>query len=320
MSFEPRVHGGDAGGVIDFSVSTNPYGPHPAVLAAVREAAVDRYPDPLATDARVALARLAGVDPAGIVVGNGAADLLWTLARALVEPGTRVAIAEPTFCEFRAAVRAPIVECSHDLAQLARQGADVLYLCNPNNPTGGCIALAQVAALAADLPRTTLILDESFLSLSERAAEGMTPMPPNVVRVRSLTKDHTLPGLRVGYVIATPELCARIESARAAWSASAPAQAAAVAACVHTDFVAASRRRLLADRDRLVTALRTRGFDPLPAPTHFFLVPVGDAAATRARLLTHGVAVRDCTSFGLPGHIRIAARPEADCAKLLEAL
>ena len=307
--------------MIDFSVSTNPYGPHPAVLAAVREAAIDRYPDPLATAARNALAILAGVDPDRIVVGNGAADLLWTLARALIEPGTRVAIAEPTFCEFRAAAAgAHIVECDHTPSELARIDADVLYLCNPNNPTGGSLPLAQVATLAADLPRTRIVLDESFLSLSERAAEAMTPMPDNVLRVRSLTKDHALPGLRVGYLIASAELCERIEAARAAWSASAPAQAAAIAAASQTDFVSASRRQLLADRDRLVVALRQRGFDPVATSTHFFLVPVGDAAATRARLLDHGVAVRDCTSFGLPGHIRIAARPEADCAPLLSAL
>jgi histidinol-phosphate/aromatic aminotransferase/cobyric acid decarboxylase-like protein len=222
-----------------------------------------------------------------------------------------VFIAEPTFSEFAAALG--------DATMASRPGeADVIYLCNPNNPTGTCTPLAEIAARAADRPQTCFVLDESFLSLSERAGEAHTPMPRNVVRVRSLTKDHALPGLRVGYLIAAPELAAAIDAARPAWSASAPAQAAAIAACAHTGFVADSRRRLLADRDRLVFALRNRGHSPQPSSTHFFLLPTENATALQARLIERGVLVRDCTSFGLPHHVRIAARP--DYAKLLEAL
>ena len=311
MPFEPRVHGGAREGVVDFSVSVNSYGPHPEVLAAARNAAFDRYPDPTARRARQALSALTGVDSDHIVVGNGAADLLWAVARACVPRGARVFIAEPTFSEFSAAIG--------DAATVTSPAeADVIYLCNPNNPTGTCAPLADIAARAADRPHTRFIVDESFLSLSERAGEAQTPLPENVVRVRSLTKDHALPGLRVGYLIAAPKIAAAIDAARPAWSASAPAQAAAIAAAAHFDFVADSRRRLLADRDRLIAELRERGHSPQPSATHFFLLPTENATALCARLLGRGVAVRDCSSFGLPHHVRIAARP--DFAKLLEAL
>jgi histidinol-phosphate/aromatic aminotransferase/cobyric acid decarboxylase-like protein len=311
VPFEPRIHGGAPEGVVDFSVSVNAYGPHPEVLAAARAAAFDRYPDPTARRARIALAGMTGVDPERIVVGNGAADLLWAVARACVPRGARVFIAEPTFSEFGAAIG--------DATLASRPAeADLIYLCNPNNPTGTCAPLADIAARAADRPQTVFVLDESFLSLSERADEAQTLMPDNVIRVRSLTKDHALPGLRVGYLIAAPDTAAAIDAARPAWSASAPAQAAAITAAAHSDFVADSRRRLLADRDLLVAALRERGHSPQATATHFFLLPTENATALRARLLDRGVAVRDCTSFGLPHHVRIAARP--DFARLLEAL
>jgi histidinol-phosphate/aromatic aminotransferase/cobyric acid decarboxylase-like protein len=317
--------------MIDFAQALNPYGPHPDVLAAARAAALDRAPEKTSVEARHALAELAGSDPDGIVVGNGASDLLWTCARALVPSGAWLRIAEPTRGEFRAAAlacNARVLDWRADarngfaiqLEALASTRADVLHLANPNSPTGASVPLAEVARMAARVPKTRIILDESFLSLSERADESRTPMPDNVVRIRSLTHDHALPGLRLGYLVCAPPLARVILAARSAGAVSAPVQAAAIAAASHADFVADSRRRLFADRDRLMAELRARGLAPLASSTHFFLLPVEQANAATARLAAAGVLVRDCTAFGLPQHIRIAARPEADCAKLLEAL
>src|SRR5262249_39743517 len=198
--------------MIDFAQALNPYGPHPDVLAAARAAALDRAPERTAVEARHALAELAGADPDGIVLGNGASDLLWTCARALVPSGAWLRIAEPTRGEFRAAALAcnarvldwradPRTGFAIQLEALASTRADVLHLANPNSPTGASVPLAEVARMAARVPKTRIILDESFLSLSERAGEARTPMPENVVRIRSLTHDHALPGLRLGYVI-----------------------------------------------------------------------------------------------------------------------
>ena len=317
--------------LIDFASATNPYGPHPDVLAAARAAALDRAPERTAMEARHALAELADTDPDGIVVGNGASDLLWTAARALVASGAWLRIAEPTRGEFRAAAlacNARVLDWRAEarthfaiqLDALSATRADVLHLANPNSPTGASVPLADIARMAARVPKTRIVLDESFLSLSERAGEAKTPMPENVVRIRSLTHDHALPGLRLGYIVAAPPLAKVIAGARAAGTVSAPVQAAAIAAASQADFVADSRRRLLADRDRLAAALSAAGRTPLPTTTYFFLLPVDNATAFTARLAAAGVLVRDCTAFGLPGHIRIAARPQADCARLIEAL
>jgi histidinol-phosphate/aromatic aminotransferase/cobyric acid decarboxylase-like protein len=142
-----------------------------------------------------------------------------------------------------------------------------------------------------------------------------------VVCVRSLTKDLAIPGVRVGYLIAAPALVARIERARPAWTTSAAAQAAAIAASTAGAFVAASRARLLADRARLAAELAALGLCPAPSTTGFLAVRVGDARGVRARLLAdHRILVRDCASFGLPDHIRLAARPAADQARVVDAL
>lgn len=344
-----RIHGGidgaelaalgvDPAGVLDVSVNTNPYGPCDLVRDAIAAATYDRYPDPTARAARAALAASAGVTADEVALGNGAAELLWTLARTLFAGGGPALIVEPTFAEARAALEAagaPIVAwpAARDtgfaielaaVAALARaRRATVVYLCTPNTPTGATVPAAAVAEWAAALAPTAIVLDQSFLSLSERAEDAGVAMPPNVVRVRSLTKDHGIPGVRVGYAVASRDVVARVEAARPAWTTGAHAQAAAVAASTDAAraFVAASARRLLADRAALDAALVGLGLAPVPSSTVFTLVPVVDATALRRRLLErHRVLVRDCASFGLAGYLRIAARPAPERTRLVTAL
>jgi histidinol-phosphate/aromatic aminotransferase/cobyric acid decarboxylase-like protein len=324
--------------ILDLSVNVNPYGPSPAVATAVRTAALARYPDPTGRAAREALAARLGCAPEAIALGNGAAELLWTLARILVPAGASAVAVEPTFSELAAAVvagggrllpwrAAEATGFAVDLAAvgalLRSSGSRTLYLCNPGNPTGVALAAAEVAAFASAHPDVTILLDQAFLSLSERAAELSAQLPDNVVAIRSLTKDHALPGVRIGYAVAAPALIARLEAARPPWTTSAAAQAAAAAAAgpEAVAHVEACRRRLLADRDLLAAALRRVGLAPLPSATLFLLVRIPDAAALRRRLLErHRILVRDCASFGLPDHVRICARPAPDIERLVAAL
>lgn len=342
-----RVHGGllhaelrtlgiEPADVLDFSVNCNPYGPCREVVEAVRSAPIDQYPDPTAREARVAIASWLGVDPAQIALGNGSSELLWTLAQVLVRPGTGVVIVEPTFCEFRiAAERAggrvhewramPSNAFAIDLQAVERRvredEATVLYLCAPNTPTGISIPANAVAGLAEANPATAIVLDQSFLSLSERFSDVRARLPGNVICVRSMTKDHAIPGIRVGYLVAAPHIVGHIEECRAVWTTSSLAQAAAIAGCQATDFVDRSRAKLLADCSALATLLRRVGLDPVPSTTGFLIVRTGGASSLRDRLLaTHRILVRDCRSFGLPDYIRLAARPEAECERLIGAL
>jgi histidinol-phosphate/aromatic aminotransferase/cobyric acid decarboxylase-like protein len=306
--------------VLDLSQSVNRHGPCPAVAAAVRAAPIERYPDPTARGAREALGRTLGVSPRSLVIGNGAADLLWTLARAVLSPGDAALIVEPTFSEPRAAALACgarlftwRAEAERGFAvdlgavgELARRSAATLvYLCTPNNPTG--VALAAV--------------DEAFLSLSDRHADASLELPPNALRIRSFTKDLGIPGVRAGYVLCAEELAARLEAARPSWTTSSAAEAAVVAAGEAGPFVAESRARLLAERDRLTVELRACGFEVQPSATIFLLVRVGDGARLRRALLErHRLLVRGCGSFGLPEFVRVAVGTRTDGDRLLRAL
>lgn len=333
---ELRALGLDPDGVLDFSSSTNPYGPNPELLRALAGARIDRYPDPTALRAREALAAVCGVTPEQVVLGNGAAELLWVLARCLLPPGARALVVAPTFSEFGSAVRAqgalleewrcrPEEAFALDLEQLSLQVGELrpkaVYLCSPNTPTGTALPAHALCSWAERHDDLTLILDQSFLSLSERWQDAGVPLPANVVAVRSLTKDHGVPGLRLGYALAPAALCRQLEASRPAWSTSAFAQAAALTCCRPDDFVRQSRERLLEDRRQLEQGLAALGIETLPSQVNFLLARVPQVSALRGRLLArHQLLVRDCASFGLPGFMRLAARPAADRARLLHAL
>jgi histidinol-phosphate/aromatic aminotransferase/cobyric acid decarboxylase-like protein len=343
---DARVHGGmsyelltrlgvASDDLLDLSVNVNPYGPAPAVVAAIRSASFEAYPDPQGAHLKHAIALTSGISPAGIVVGNGAADLLWTLVRTLLVAGDTAMIAEPTFCEFRAACQASRVRllewrarsCDHfrfDMEALSQELAShqprVLYLCNPNSPTGQYVPLDQVRALAERHEDTAIILDEAFLSLSRHYDDAQKALPSNVIRLRSFTKEHTIAGLRLGYLLTTERLARALESHRPAWMINSVAEAAALAALHQEDFVAVSRDKIFRDLECMQAALQQLGLAPLPTTTLYFLLPLPAAGGWRERLLKHRILVRDCASYGLPGYIRLCSRPQADVQRLISAL
>jgi histidinol-phosphate aminotransferase len=194
-------------------------------------------------------------------------------------------------------------------------------MCQPNNPTGVYGPQEAIAWLLDALPDTLVVLDEAYIAFVADAwrAEALLDRP-NLLVVRSLTKDHALAGLRVGYALGAPAILAPLRVVQPAWSVSAPAQAAALAALDHAEHVAAGRALALAERDFLQRELRALGLGVWPSAAHFFLVEVGDAARLRAALLGHGVQVRDCASFGLPACVRIAPRTRPENERLLAAL
>ncbi len=342
-----RVHGGpndaellrlglDRAAVLDFSASTNPYGPSAAVSTAVGAADISRYPDDRSLLAREALAGSLGIDAGRLVLGNGAAELLWTAQRVLMNEGQVAAIAEPTFCEFRLAceaARCPVASLrsgpeqafridARRLVELAlHRGARVVYLCSPNTPTGAFTPAAEVAELAGRHPQLAFLLDQSFLSLSDPHEDARTTVPSNVVIVRSLTKDFGIPGLRLGYLVGEPAVAEAVATQRPAWTVSAMAQAAAVAAAGDAEFVARSRERLRASRQWLCARLRELRLEPQPSVAPFVLVSVPQAVRVRDNLLRrHGMLVRECSSFGLAGYFRISVRRRSALQRLVEAL
>ena len=344
----PRpIHGGPAGAEdelhpvrIDFSVSLNAWGAAPEVRNAVLNTPFEQYPDPTSLAPRRAAARRWGVPAESICFGAGAAELIHAVCFAFTRPGSTVLVPEPTFGEYAraaglcgarvvhhpAAPPAYVLEAESIASAVAAHRPQLVFLCAPNNPTGQALSRQEVEQVAGACAATgaLLVLDQAYDAFTPRPL-GTPALPghPAVLHLRSITKDHALAGLRAAFAIGPEPVITALDGARIPWSASALAQAAAVAALGDAAelHLAATLPRLRDERVRLEASFAQAGIQTLPSRTHYFLAEVGDAAASRARLLREwGIKVRDCTSFGLPRHIRVAARTLAENNLLIQAV
>jgi L-threonine-O-3-phosphate decarboxylase len=321
--------------VLDFSVNGNAYGPSPKVREAMARVPVDRYPDREAMALRRALAEHLGAALDWILVGNGSMELVWLVALAFLRPGDAVLILDPTFGEYQRAVKlmgAQIHSCTARpeeafhldpdaiLAVLRQLAPRLVFLCNPNNPTGAYVPLETIAAWVTALPRTLFVIDEAYLTFARGARSVLTLQADNVLLLRSMTKAYALAGIRLGYAVGHPDVLAVLRQVRPPWSVNALAQAAGVAALTDVAHIERSLAQVAQAKQRLVAELYRLGLEPVPSSTHFFLLKVGNATACRQALLQRGLLVRDCTSFGLPAYIRVATRRPEENAQLLAAL
>jgi histidinol-phosphate aminotransferase len=311
------------GEVIDFSVNTNPLGPAPSVLAAIASADWRRYPGDDERPLRRALAERAGVTAEQVVLGNGSAELLWLVALAALRPGERAAIVGPTFGEYARAARVVGAEVYQVEAPAQAPEARVLFLCNPNNPTGAYRLADEIAGSLDDAPDRLVVLDEAYAGfVEERWPSEPLLTRGNLVILRSMTKDHALPGLRLGYALAAAAVAQALEAVRPPWSVNAGALRAGLAALEPAALAHVTRGRdaVCAARRLLIEGLLALGYRVWPSRANFVLVEVGDGARLRQALLPHGLVVRDCASFGLPTCVRIACRDEEACRRLLDVL
>jgi threonine-phosphate decarboxylase len=330
----------EAPGLLDFSVTLNPLGPPPSVLEALRRGlgAVTRYPDPECRELTERLAARHPCLPEQVLVGNGANELIYLVTRA-VRP-RRIAIVAPTYTEYLRAALAAGAEVTHWLAAgedfrvapFDPEGAELVWLCHPNNPTGRLWPAEALPAWVAAHPRTLFAVDEAFLPLTLDKTEegasliGQTGRLPNLIVLRSLTKCYALAGLRLGYAVASAEWAERLRAQAVPWSVNALAQVAGVAALADETFHRATRAWLDAEVPAFLRRLAALGASlrPLPTGTSFVLVRLEGLTAAQlvVRLRERGVVVRDASNFvGLDGHfVRIAARTAEDNERLLEAL
>ena len=350
---ERPVHGGlnyseleslglSPGDVTDFSASINPLGPSRTALEAAQQVNLAAYPDPECLDLRRAIGRCLDVDPENVLPGNGSTELIHLLARAFLSPDDTALIFAPTFGEYAAACRTEGVEPVPLLPQLAGQtGARfrwdipkaldsiaehapaVVFLCNPNNPTGVYLGEDEVLRVAEALQGVgLLVLDEAYLPfVNERWDSRSLLSLGNLVLLRSMTKDYALTGLRLGYLLATEEIVKRVRRFQYSWSVNAAAQAAGIAALADGEHVERGRRVVQEGKEFLTQVAFDLGIDCPPAAANFLLLDVGRAHEVRKAILAgHRICVRDCTSFGLPEYVRIGVRTMDDNRRLADAL
>ena len=320
--------------VLDFSSNINAYGPSPAVWEAIARTPLDRYPDNETLALRATLAEHLGVSTQCVLAANGSSELIWLAALTFLRPLDHVLVLGPTFAEYErvAALLGADVEIllakeengfalspSQIHAAIDSWQPRLVFLCNPNNPTGTMLGTLWIAHCAIKYSNSVFVVDESYLSfvpgLSSAAATRS-----NVLILQSMTKDYALAGLRLGYAVGAEELIAALAHVRPPWSVNALAQAAGLAALRDQEHLRRSLELLTEAKSELMAALTERGMQVLPSAAPFFLVRVGNGAAVRRALLHKSILVRDCASFGLPEYIRICTRRPEENARLVAAL
>lgn len=331
--------------LVELGSNESPYGPSRAAREAMLGAldALHRYPDPRGGDLKHALAARHGVRADQLLLGNGSHELLMQLAQVFAGPGDDVVYSQYGFAVFAlatqaAGARAVVVEplardaampLGHDLAAIARAitpAATLVYLANPNNPTGTWFTTADLAAFLAQVPPQVLVVvDEAYAEMADAGTAGtalaLLPDHPNLVVTRTFSKAYGLAGLRVGYLVAAPGLVAVMERVRESFNVNAPALAACEAALGDDAHLAWSCARNAQSRAALTAALRARGLEVLPSQTNFLLVELGThAARIEAALLERGIVLRPMGGYGLPQWLRITVGTRDENARLLAAL
>jgi histidinol-phosphate aminotransferase len=320
--------------VVDFSVNSNPFGPPPGVSEAIRKTPLERYPDRESLALRRALAQRLNVSISQIVCGNGSAELINAICFAFLQAGDPLLIIGPTFGEYERACRlvgaqvqqytgSPEQQFTINSAEvkslLLRSSPRLVFLCNPNNPTGACLPLEQLARWIKLAPHTLFIIDEAYLAFAASRPSALSLNADNLLVLHSLTKDYALAGLRLGYAAGPEPLIEAISRLLPPWNVNALAQAAGLAALADETYPQ-TLARLPALKQELTEGLQTLGLPVYPSEVHYFLAEVGNGADFRLKLLRQGLMVRDCASFGLPGFIRIATRGAAENKLLLKAV
>jgi histidinol-phosphate aminotransferase len=324
--------------IVKLASNENPRGPGPAVRAAIAAAVEDvcRYPDGNGFALKAALAARFGVGADGIVLGNGSNDVLELVTQAFLRPGDRAVYSRHAFAVYPLAVQArgavgievPADDYGHDLAAMRAaitSATRIVFVANPNNPTGTWVAPDALEAFIASVPETVLVvLDEAYNEYLEPAQQApsaaWTAKYPNLVVSRTFSKAYGLAGLRVGYGIMDPTVADMLNRVRQPFNVSALAQAAALAALADAAYVDESRALNRAGMRQLVDGVRALGLAFVPSHANFLLLRVGDAAKIYRRLLEQGVIVRPVANYGLPEFLRVTVGLPAENRRFLDAL
>ncbi|HTZ73898.1 MAG TPA: histidinol-phosphate transaminase [Candidatus Aquilonibacter sp.] len=284
----------EAPGTIRINFNENPYGPSPMALAALSTCGhiASRYPDRSAATLTASIAKLHGVQPENIALGCGSTEILHVVDLTFVGPGKNVVVAEPTFeavLEYAQALHANPVKVPHtadyrhDLPRMAAQCTSktgVVYVCNPNNPTGTVVSRREIAEFLPQIPPTTLVLvDEAYHHFVEdpayQTSVDLIPQYPNLVVARTFSKIYGLAGMRLGYAVGSKEIIAQISPELLIANGNAAVLAAAAASLADQASVAATRAKLNATRAWLCEEMKKDGRAYIPSQANFVMIDMG---------------------------------------------
>ena len=327
--------------IVKLGSNENPWGPYPAAVEAMRQEVVKlhTYPDNSFVEIKRRIAAVYGIDEQWVAVSHGAGGMLETLAKSFIEPGSHVLIPEYTYGLYREisrlmggeVERVPMMQDMQidiqALKQRLRPNTRVIWLCNPNNPTGTVVSSEPLEELLTSLPEGCwLVLDEAY---AEFADNGRLPDRVELIRrelplvsVRTFSKAYGLAGARLGYALAHPDMIHVIDTVAEPFNANRIGLAGAQATMDREqEAVAETIATICRQRKRLQQSLTERGFSVYPSQANFILFDTGrDAAGLADRMLRRGVIVRPAAGWGLPSHIRVTVGKPEENTIFLETL
>jgi threonine-phosphate decarboxylase len=302
--------------VLDFSASVNPFPPkfswncNPLFLS--------HYPDDQYLELKERIAQVYRRTPEEICVGNGSIEIIRTFCWTTLQYHKKFFTESPTFGEYE--LSAQLIGCLRTQHLL---DADIVFICNPNNPTGILRSKNDMKNLlgAVASENHMLFCDEAFIDLADPAQSLSDITDSHLFVLHSLTKSFSIPGIRFGFGFGDPDLIEKIETVRPPWSVNAFAEAFAMEALNHRNDLAISRAAIERERAWLETEISALGLQCCPSSANFIMIELKrDVAPVCKALERYNILVRDCTSFGLPTTIRIAVMKREDNRALVEAL
>jgi histidinol-phosphate aminotransferase len=322
------------GGFIKLNTNENPYPPSPRVKTAIVEAVTDRlrlYPDPMSTAFCRAAARLHGIEPGMVVAGNGSDDVLTIVTRAFIGPGDPAAFATPSYLLYSTLIqlqdgRAVTVPYSADwtldLEAVAVPGLRLVYIANPDSPSGTAMPRERIAELlrSVDCP---VLVDEAYADFADPRYHSIPLLQdyPNLIVSRSFSKGYSLASIRLGYLAASAEMVEHLVKVKDSYNCDLLSQVAGVAALEDQSYLAETRSKVIATRDRLTAALRGLGYTVPDSQANFVWATGGaPARATFQQLKERRILVRLMSYPGYPEGLRISVGTDDEIDLLLEAL
>jgi histidinol-phosphate aminotransferase len=328
----------DEAGIIKLASNENPIGVSPLAQRAIERAlpALARYPDGNGFELKQALSRRFVVDPASIVLGNGSNDVLELAARAFLTPDLDAIYAQHAFAVYPLVVQAigargievAARDFGHDLDAMraaVTQKTRLVFIANPNNPTGTLVRPHALEAFIAGLPPEVLVvLDEAYNEYlpQEFRSDSIAWLArfPNLVVTRTFSKIYGLAGLRVGYALAAPPIADLMNRVRQPFNVNSVSLAAAAAALEDVDFVRRGYELNQSGMRQLTAGFRRLGVEFIPSFGNFVSCRVGDGARVFRKLLELGVIVRPIAAYGMPQHLRVTVGLESENERFLAAL
>ena len=335
LAMQPYVPGEQPQGGKSIKLNTNesPYPPPPSVIQAIQHAVsrLERYPDPLATAFRLRAAEVLNVSADQILCGNGSDDILTILTRAFVSPGTKVRFPYPSYILYRtlAQLQGATAEEVHFESDwslgpsfaAADANLRLVYLPNPNSPTGTMVSREQILELADRLP-CPLVVDEAYVDFAPFSCVDLPATNPKIMVSRTLSKSYALAGLRFGYLVAHPDVVQMLRKVKDSYNTDALSIAGATAAIDDQKWLLENVRKCNATRDRMTIGLRKLGFDVIESHANFVWCkhPSRDSRELYELLKRNGLLVRYMNYEGWGDGLRISVGTDSAIDAVLAVL